>query len=349
MPRLPGGHRGGRARGPRRKWPLAVGLLLLLAAGLAGWWFLTPRLVASPEQWVGPVGSRVEFHVVRHYLWHRDDVTPTAAAVIDDPQLLRLDAGSLSATAVSPGQTAVEFFCGPLHTQAKLVVGPVRKPDSIEIRPERVTLPVGGTVRLRAIAQYKQSDGPNAPAGEADLTDFLQWSDKNDGRVFACKGLVEGVGPGRSNVGAASCRPTAKTPSPASEITVTDDRPASLAARLDPPVVALGRASRLSIDAYTADGSRFEAGESSRLSVAVEPASAARVEGGRVIGQQLGKARLTAAWGDRKAELEFQVILPEGPRELVVRPAAMGMAVGEIGDLSVAAPPARRRPAPHRN
>ena len=321
---------------PRKKRSLKVPallllLLLLLAAGGWYWWTHPLRLLAEPNQWTGPAGSRIEFKVQKAGLFSKEDVSRQAVPIILDPQVARLDSSG-GAVALNPGKTLVRFHLGNLHTDATLVVGEAKMPKSLSIEPRTIELGIGTTARPRAIGQF--DDG-----NEADLTDAVEWSAEKENVVYAYNGLLEGVSEGTSVLTARYRLGDAKPVEAGATVTVAKVDFESLAMAIEPEKVGIGRASQLRIDAVTEAGKRYSVLESSMLTTQVTPPYLAAVQGRLLKGQNVGHGKLAATFAEKHtAGAEFDVV-GTGIDTLTVYPEKLAMVVGEIADLSIAAPP----------
>ncbi len=317
-----------------RKWGILVGVLLFLLGCLLMYWLLTHnRLIATPGNWTGPAGSRVEFRVSKPGLFGRTDVTQRAVAVVADPRVLRFDHFGNMATALSPGKTVVTFYLGDKSTSATVTVGAARNPKKITIQPELVELGIGTTAHLRLVGEY--DDGTTA-----DLTDAAEWEGKNDGIVFAHGGFLEGLAEGTSTVHARyRASPQDEYLDASANVSVAKVDFRSLEMAVDPDPVPVGRASRLHIDAVSDAGKKYSVLESSRLEFGVDPSYIATVQGRHVEGNHPGHGVMQATFDGRvTGSLEFDVALGAGVDKLVVAPEQLNMVVGEITDLSIASP-----------
>jgi len=192
---------------------------------------------------------------------------------------------------------------------------------------------VGTTARLKLI-------GHLADGSEVDLTEAAQWTPQNDGVLYACDGLLEGLGPGHATV---SARYRASPDDPYMEATADVDvvrvELKSLELAIDPLPVGVGRASRLKIDAVSKDGTHYSVLESSRLDTNISPSNLARVEGRQLLGLRAGEGKLAAVFDDRlSAGTPFQVAFGPGLDRLTVQPERLEMVVGELAELSIASP-----------
>ena len=330
---LPTGPRKKKRR-PSRKRALFVALLLFLLGCLVMYWLLNRnRLVATPKEWTGRVGSRVEFTVKKGWLFGRKDVSREAVAVVADPRVIRFDDFGSTATARSPGKTLVHFYLADRSTTATVTVAAAENPNKIAIEPELVELGVGTTAHLKLIGEY--DDGTTA-----DLTDAAEWDPKNDGVVFAHGGFLEGLGEGTSTVHVRyRASPEDEYREASANVSVSKIEFASLEMAVDPDPVPVGRGSKLRVDAVSEAGKKYSVLESSLLEVGVDPAYLATVRGTHVEGNHPGHGQIGATFnGQLSGSLEFDVALGAGVDSLVVAPEQLDMVVGEVTDLSIVSP-----------
>jgi len=324
------------ARGfPWKRVAVLCLLMLLLGAIAALWWLNPQRLIATPATWQGPPGARVQFQVMRSR-WlglKKDDVTQQAVPIVLDSRVARVDPLAGTAVAISPGTTLVRFHLGELSTDAALVVKAAGNPKRISIEPRHVELAVGTTARLKLVGHLE--DGT-----QVDLTEAAQWTPQNDGIVYACDGLLEGLGEGHATV---SARYRASPDEPFLEATADVDvvraEFKSLEVAIQPLPVHVGRASRLTIDAVTKDGTRYSVLESSRLDTTLSPSNLARVEGRQLAGLRAGKGKLAVVFDEKlTGGAPFEVVFGPGLDRLTVQPQKLEMVVGELAELSIASP-----------
>ena len=243
-----------------------VGLLLFLLGGALVYWLLNGnRLVATPDTWSGPLGSRVEFKLTKSGLFGGKDVSQEVVAVAADPRVLRFDAFGCAATARSPGNTLVRFYYGGKTSSATVTVKSPKNPLEIAIEPQPVELAKGTTARLKLIGKYE--DGT-----KAELTHAAEWFPKNDGIVYACNGYLEGVGEGATTVTARyRATPADEYLEASANVSVAAIDFAALELALDPATVPLGRGSKLRVEAVSESGKKYSLAESSQLKIQVEP------------------------------------------------------------------------------
>ncbi len=324
----------GKKKRPRGKRTVLIGLLLfLLGAALVYWWLNPDRLEATPEQWAGPAGSRVDFEVARRWLWRGEDVSRRAVAVPSDPRIVRFDPFSNTAQAVSPGRTAVTFYLGSLSVTTTMEVGPPGNPSSLRIEPAEVELGVGTTARLKLIGEYE--DGSTA-----DLTDAAEWLPQHEGVLFAMDGRLEGLAEGRSTVTARyRAGPESEAMSTSAEVIVEQFTAKAMEIGIAPDPVSTGRASDLSIEVVSEADKRYSVLESSRLKLRVDPPHVATAYGTQLRGLHPGAGSLAATFDDKiGADKGFYVQRGAGVETLVVAPKQLDMVVGEIADLAIASP-----------
>ncbi|MHC4402905.1 MAG: Ig-like domain-containing protein, partial [Planctomycetota bacterium] len=322
-----------KRRSPKRAI-LACLLLLLLIGGLVAYWlFQRNRLIATPDAWTGGVGSRVEFRVEKGGLFGATDVSREAVAVVADPRVARLDRFGSSAMALNPGKTLVHFYLGDRSTTATLIVTAEKNPSKIRIEPELVELGIGTTARLKLIGQY--DDGTTA-----DLTLAGDWEPANDGVVFAHDGFLEGLSVGTSTVRARyRATPDDEYLKASANVSVAKVDFKSLEMAVAPDPVPVGRASALRIDALSESGKRYSVLESSRLGLDIDPSYVATALGTHVAGLAPGRGTMKATFDGRlTGNLQFNVAWGAQLESLVVMPERLEMIVGEITDLSIAAP-----------
>lgn len=322
-------------RTPWKRIAALLLLLLLLGTGFYYWWTHPNRLIATPGETKGPVGSRVQFTVTKAGLFFREDVTSQAVGVVSDPRVARFDQLAVAATFVGPGKAVVTFHVGDLESNATLISGFARNPKSIRVEPENVELGIGTTARLRLIGTYDDGE-------EADLTAAAEWLAQNDGIVFSYEGLLEGLSEGTTSVAARyRSGPDSDFLDASTTVTVKNIPFKGLELAIEPLPVALGGASNLQIDAVSEPGKKYSVLESSRLATEVSPGYRAEVDGRHLVGRNLGKAKLAVTFnGEHSAGTEFDVVAAAGLDRLVVLPKELDMVVGEITDLSVASPSA---------
>ncbi|MFH1266527.1 MAG: hypothetical protein ABIK89_12435, partial [Planctomycetota bacterium] len=324
----------GRKKRALSKRAVFAGVLLFLLGCLVMYWLLSrDRLVATPDDWTGREGSRVEFQVKKRGLFGRTDVNRQAVAVAADPRVLRLDPFGSGATARSPGKTVVHFYLGNESTSATVTVGTAENPSKITIEPDWVELGIGTTAHLKLTGEY-------ANGSTADLTDAAEWEPKNDGVVFAHAGFLEGLGEGVSTIHVRyRASPRDDYLEASANVSVSKIDFTALDMTVDPDPVPVGRGSKLRIDAVPQAGNKYSVLGSSRLQLAIDPSYVATLRGSHVEGSHPGHGVLQATFNDQlSGSLKFDVELAAGIDRLVVAPERLDMAVGEITDLSIASP-----------
>jgi len=326
---------------PRKKkrWKkvLRVMLLLgLLAAGLVYWYLHPNRLIATPETFSGPVGSRVEFKIENAGLFPflNEDVTSQAVGVVLDPGVARFNQVASAATIVGTGTTLVRFHLGDLKpADVTLIAGLARNPDRVVIEPGAVELGIGTTARLKLVGQY--DDGT-----EIDLTDAAQWIAQSDETIYAYEGLLEGVGEGQTTVAARyRANPQSEYLDATATVTVANIEFKAIEMGIDPLPVGVARASNLRIDAVSNDDKRYSVLESSWLQTEIQPQYLAAVEGRHIKGKVAGQGTIAVKFGDDlTGGMPFSVALGPGLDKLTVKPDKLEMVVGQITDLNIVSP-----------
>ena len=205
-----------------RRRSVLVGLLLfLLGAALVYWWLYEPRLVATPEDWTGPVGGTVELSVDREGLIFRTDVTGKTVAEVGDPGVVRFDAADGVATAIKAGKTVITFRLGNLSTKVTLTVGAGLEPEPVDREDKAL------------VVKIISDQGPSVqfPVG-ARFDDFRVEAEYKDGftRLVTRKATLrteqpaEGLGVRGQGLGKALIvpRPSSLAPSPSSLVIAPD-------------------------------------------------------------------------------------------------------------------------------
>ncbi len=136
-----GRRRGGRARKRKRTgltdvltspW-LAIALMLLIGAFL---YFTWPKLVVTPAQWSGPLGSRIEYKVEdQRWFFFSKDVTPLAMVQSNDPQVVELGPRRRGAREERGPDSGHGLVGRSSSVYATVEVGPPEPPDSLTIEP----------------------------------------------------------------------------------------------------------------------------------------------------------------------------------------------------------------------
>jgi len=198
---------------PRRGWLVAMILFVLVAAVVYGL-LSRARLVATPEKWTGPVGSRVRFKVTRPGLFGfgTKDVSHEVHAEIFDPKVAHFDPSDCSAIARNPGRTVMRLRKGILAATVELTVLKAEKetpPQAVAAEPAApdvvilsdqappVQFPVGAQFDdFRVEARY--SDGFTRIVTKiATLTSPGQ---TQDSPVAFSDGRITGLKPGKTEV-----------------------------------------------------------------------------------------------------------------------------------------------------
>jgi hypothetical protein len=309
---------GGRAKKRKRTGPLdvltspwlAIALILLIAAFV---YFFRPKLVVSPAEWAGPLGSQIEYKVEdRRWFFFNNDVTLRTLAQSHDPRVVEFGRSGV-ADAKSIGKTFVSFRLGNRLVDATVDVGPPKVPDALTIEPaENVRVAIGSTRQLRAFGNYQ--DG-----SKVDLTKYVTWSggDSQLLKVYGTdaerdrKGLIEGYGVGQTKVAAMFATPdaVAETDRVVTEIdvqvVVADFT--SLAVTLQPGTFAIGQSSRVEVVGIDKDNQQHSLTGSSLLRVRVDPTNLAGVDGDYLVGRAEGAGEVKVAYGDLDKTIPFTV------------------------------------------
>lgn len=319
----------------KRRRPVITTLLLLLLVALLAYWLWTRnQLVATPDDWTGPVGSRVAYTVKTPGLFgfFSQDVTQDAVAVVDDPRIVRFDPLAGTAVARNAGTTVVHFYSGTKRGKATLAVSQAENPERIFVQPEAVELAVGTTAHLKLMGEMKDKT-------VVDLTESAEWYPQNDSVAYAFDGYVEGLAPGSSKVNVRyRAGPDAPYMDTAADVTVGNVSFTGLEVAVSPDPVPVGGGAKLRVDAVTADGLRYSVLDSSQLRLDLEPRHVAKARGPYLLGKHPGRGHLTASLGQLSADTDFDVRRTGGVESLVVAPEQMTLALGEVAELSVAAP-----------
>lgn len=328
-------------RAKRRLWPIALALLLAFAAGGLGYmaWdryfkdnvgpVVTAKdgLEATPGEWSGPMGSQLDYKILRHTKEGEEDVTSQAVAVSENPKVVRVERGGTRIRTRSPGKTNVVFYIGNEKTNATVVVKPAQNPASIKLDPAEVELGVGTTARLRV-----QGD----VAGEwVDLTEFAEWQPVA-GSAAACQaGHLEGLAQGEATV-AVRYRASAEDPYRTAQATikVVKETYSRLEIGIAPATFKEGSDALLAVTLHTSDGKQRSALNSSLLDLEVDAAGIAAIEGEFLHGLRAGKGKLTARFGDLTATADFTVESDPSNR-FEVWPQDLPLMVGELAELQV--------------
>ena len=284
---------------------LAIALILLLAAFLAATW---PKLVVTPTDWTGMVGSRIEFKIEDHrWFFFTNDVTPRALAQSDDPRIVEFERHGAMANALDVGQTAVSFLVGNKKVYVPVRVTEPAPPDSLTIEPANdVKVLIGATRNLKAVGHY-------ADGNTVDLTTQVSWweQDEKDLLVFSedDNGLIQGDGVGTTKV-------FAQYPVPRDDETyaetsigvqVVQAEFTSLRVAFQPETFAVGQSSHLEVFGIDKSGEEHSLTGSSLLSYKVKPTTAADVDGTYLVGATEGSGELQVSYADLAESAKFTV------------------------------------------
>ncbi len=340
---------------PKRKtnWKvaaLALLLLLLLLWG-AGWWLMRPAaLVASPTQFTGPVGARIDCQLMEKGLFKKKDVTREVVGITRDPRVARFNQATGSIRLTGVGTTLIDFQYGNRKAAVQVTATPSVNPDKLKIEPGTVELAVGTTARLKVFGEY--NDG----RPRVDLTEVAEWIPQdagphNDGKVFAIGGLVEGLAPGSATLEARyRCDPH---PGPLSEgeggrdpyvtaaatVNVAKADFQSIEVGVDPSTIGVGLYGKVHVDAVTSEGKKYNLLDSSQLKTEVSPSYVATLRGQTLQGQRVGTGKLAVSFGSGltgnplAGSGDFAVAVPHGFAS-AVHPDSLDLAVGEIADIA---------------
>lgn len=327
---------------------LALAAVLMLAAGLGGWWLANlsnkpvpapsgeskTLLAAVPDRLELPLGARAEFAVKRRTLRgtevvNEDDVSSQAVVGVDDPRVARCEPATRYVEGRRVGETVVRLHVGSEEVTATIKVTPRQNPDQIAIAPAPVKLGVGATARLRVLGKFANN-------AEVDLTESAQWSHEG-ANVFLHRGLIEGLSAGTAKV-RARYRATPEAPEldTSADVTVEGKEYEALKLALDHAPLAPRESSAIVASLVDKKQAVHSASGGSRLSLAVEPPEVARIDDQGVL-QALapGAAKLKGTWGTLSAELPFEVRASSATAALAVRPNDVQMVVGEVVPLEV--------------
>lgn len=333
---------------PKRKtnWKilaLALLLLLLLLGGV-GWWLmlaLRGSLIATPAQFTGPVGTRIDCQVMEKGLFKKKDVTHNAIGITWDPRVAKFNQATGSIRLTGVGQTKIEFQYDGRKTEVVVAATASANPDKLVIVPGTVDLAVGTTARLKVFGEYQ--DGTRV-----DLTEATEWVPSKDGKVFFAQGnLVEGLVPGSSAIEARYCgdpgskgkeykdRVYVKT---TATVNVAKGDFQSIDVGVDPSTIGVGLSGKVHIDAVNSDGKHYNLLESSQLKTEISPRYVAKLQRETLQGQRAGNGKLFATFGSGlSGSTDFSVALPRAFAS-AVHPESLDLAVGEIADIAYISP-----------
>ena len=314
-------------------------LLLLLLLGGAGY-LLWPRssLLATPAQFTGPVGTRIDCQVMekRGIFFKKRNVTHDVVGITCDPRVARFNQATGSIRLTGAGQTKIEFQYDGHKAEVVVVATPSTNPDKLVIVPSTVDLAVGTTARLKVFGEY--------PDGRVDLTEAAEWVPQNDGKVFVNASLVEGLAPGSSTIGVRyRGSPDGKPVEAAATVNVAKGDFQSIDVGVDPSTVGVGLHGKVHVDAVTSDGKRYNLLESSQLQTEISPSYLATLQGETLQGQRAGSGKLAVTFGNGLTGTplagagDFAVAVPR-PFVSRVHPESLDLAVGEIADIACISP-----------
>ncbi len=309
---------GGKAKKRKRKGPLAIllspSVLLLLLLLIGGFAYATwPRLVVTPAEWTGPLGSRIEYKVAdQRWFFFKKDVTSRSVAQPTDPRVVEFDPHGKVATTKSEGQAYISFMVGNQVTQAFVDVTPLSPPDSLAIEPsDKIKVPVGSTKQLKAIGKYKDGRTVDMTA----LVDWWEQPDKPDKRLLTMKesqkGLIEGTSAGATKVVARYPTPLDKEKDiyaeTALDVDVNQAKYVSLELSLDPFKFSVNQSSRIDVMGVDEAGEKHSLTGSSLLKFKVDPTTVATVDQGYLVGHAEAPGALKVSYGELDKSVAFTV------------------------------------------
>jgi hypothetical protein len=311
---------------------LALLLLLLFLSGM-GWWLTRPgKLVAIPNQFTGPVGTRIDCQIIEKRLLKKKDVTHDAVGITCDPRVARFSQAAGSIRLTGAGRTTIEFQYDGRRAQVDVLATPSANPEKLVIMPSTVDLAVGTTSRLKVFGEYR--DGTRV-----DLTEAAEWVPQNDGKVYAQGSLVEGLTPGSSTIGA-RYRGSAESPyvEAAATVNVIKGDFQSIDVGVDPATISIGLHGKVHVDGVTSDGKHYNLLESSQLKTEIGPSYTATLRRDRLEGQRTGNGKLAVTFGKGlSGNADFSVAMAR-PFVVAVHPGSLDLAVGEIADIAWISP-----------
>lgn len=327
-----------KVRKSRRMPALLMLLAVVLGAiGYGAWEYLRRAgkevgLEAQPAQWTVPVGGQVGFVIKQRAPdGKEEDVTAQVVAVVENPQVLRLDRAGCVGKARSTGRTAVYFYLGNDVVHATVEVQPAKLPAKIYIEPAELTLGVGTTSRLRVWGEF--DDGV-----KHELTDAAEWEPVVGGGVSCYCGRVEGMAEVERTV---SVRYRASPEDPyrraEAKVKVVAEKYRAIELAVNPNAIKNGRYAGLEAYAVTESGEKRSVLQSSQLSLAVEPAALATLEEDcrylRAV--RTGRGKLKASFRQLNASQEFRIERDDGAQPYHATPNPAVLAVDQVLELQV--------------
>lgn len=326
---------------------LLVAAALLVAFAVLGWlaytywpWTTTgEQLLATPEKETLPVGGRLDFLVQRQVSGKEPiDVRRQSAFHVENPRLLRLDPGTLTATALRPGTTAVRFYNGKLTTQATITVEPMSNPRELILEPERLDLAVSATARLGVVAV-----AANGTRVRLD-PEAVEWSVSHTNRLFCWNGHLQGLDKGEARVRA---RFRAGPQDPYREATATVNvvrvEWEGLDLTVRPLPIRAGELSELVAEARDSTGRMHSVLGSSDLKLDFDPSAIATIQDRQVRGLQAGKTTLNGRFLGFRSSVPVEV--SAGPADSIpdeepaVTPRELNLVVDEVAELHIRSAP----------
>lgn len=282
-------------------------LLLLLLCGIAFFALNRPKLVATPDDWGGPPGSRVKYKI-EHKAWYfwNSDVTDKVVPQSHDKRIVRFDPSGALAKARSPGQTFVTFRFKNLSVDSTVRVGQPKQPKSIALQPTGdITLAVDGTKQLSLIGTYD----PKEKLDPVDLTELAEWTvEKPTVLAAVSPGRLQGLTEGLSKVTARyRANEKEKWLEQSRQATVMNVDYKSIELAVEPKSFGLGSGGRIDVLGVDAEGKKYSLLGSSLLKLAIEPADNADIDGDYIVGIKKGTAKLNATLHKLAATTTFEV------------------------------------------
>ena len=283
--------RSARPIGGLPPWPC---LLLLLLLGGVGWWLMRPAaLVATPAQFTGPVGTRIDCQIMEKGLFKKKDVTHDTIGITWDPRVARFNQATGSIRLTGVGQTKIEFQYDGRKAEVVVVATASANPDKLVIMPGTVDLAVGTTARLEGFRRIQRRH-----AGRSDRGHRVGPAERRQGLCPWQPGRGPGPGqfhdrrplPRRSARTARMSRPRPRSTWPRA----ISSRSMSASIRRPSASACSGK---VHIDAVTSDGKHYNLLESSQLKTEVSPGYVATLQRETLQGQRVGNGKLAASFG----------------------------------------------------
>lgn len=281
-------------------------LLLLLLGGVLFFLLNRPRLVASPDAWAGPPGSRVEYDVhYKRWFFLDDDVTELVVPQSNDKRIVRFELHGAQAKARAQGNTFVTFRYKSLAVDSTVHVGPPKQPEKITLEPGGdLKLAIGSTRQLTLWGHYDEEEELDS----VDLTELAEWESGNDEVLFVHQGKLEGATEGYAKVTARyRANEKEKFLDAATDVTVTKVDYQSIELAVEPKTFGMGQSGSIEVFGLDEEGNKYSLLGSSLLQLNVQPPEVAEVEGDYLVGKKKGTAQLAASLLDLHASTSFEV------------------------------------------